>query len=403
MIAGRNIVCIASSWFDHPTSKHHIMRTLARRNHVIWVNYHASRRPALNATDFKAILRRLRRTCAGGQRPVAGVNVLSPLLLPFPESRVARAYNTRVLARQIRSALDSLPARPVQLWLFAPDVPELIGRFDTECVIPPPPDDFAGFSGYNADLIERLESATLARSDVVITTSTELYEGRRQLHPNAHLVPHGVDFEHFAFADRGQVALPPEMQRIVGPVLGYIGLISDYVDLELLGQAARARPHWSFVLIGNTTCPLAGLNDLPNVHLLGGRPYEQLPRYCAGFHVGLIPFRMNRLVRAVNPIKLREYLAAGLPVVSAPLPAVREYVPAVHLAQSLDEFLAACETALAEGDPAARRARQELVRGESWHCRVEQISNIIQWGGGESTVGSTGGLHFNAASAASAR
>jgi len=96
--------------------------------------------------------------------------------------------------------------------------------------------------------------------------------------------------------------------------------------------------------------------------------------------VGLIPFRMNRLVRAVNPIKLREYLAAGLPVVSAPLEAVLEYAPAVYPAQNLEQFLAACELALRENDEAARRARQDLVRAESWHCRVERISEIVSGG-----------------------
>ena len=137
------------------------------------------------------------------------------------------------------------------------------------------------------------------------------------------------------------------------------------------------------MLIGNATCPLGGLSALPNVHVLGGRSYDDLPRYCAAFDVGLIPFRMNRLVRAVNPIKLREYLAAGLPVVSAPLAAVLDYVPAVYPAQTLDEFLGACAAALAERDAPARHARQDLVRDESWYCRVEQISRIVAGGEGE--------------------
>jgi glycosyltransferase involved in cell wall biosynthesis len=378
MLSGRNIVCIASSWFDHPTSKHHVMRILAEHNRVIWVSHHASRRPSFSLRDFRTMMRRLRRSSAGPQRVPGGLMVLSPLLAPFPESRLVRAYNTRVLVQQIGKALASLAPAPLQLWLFAPDVPELIRRFDFERVVYYCADDFAGFSGYDAATVERLEAATLAGSDVVIATSAPLYQSRRQVHPHTHLVPHGVDFEHFAqAADPGGLEIPPEMRRIPGPVLGYIGLISDYVDLELLGQAARRRPNWSFVLIGNSTCPLGGLKALRNVYLLGGRPYEDLPRYVAAFDLGLIPFRMNRLIRAVNPIKLREYLAAGLPVVSAPLEAVLEYAPAVHPAQSLDEFLAACEAALREGDATARRARQDLVRHESWYCRIEQISSIV--------------------------
>jgi glycosyltransferase involved in cell wall biosynthesis len=378
MIADRNIVCIASSWFDHPTSKHHVMRILAERNRVVWVNYHASRRPSFTTRDLRTAWRRLRHSFLGPQRVPAGLTVLSPLLAPFPESWLARAYNARVLAQQIRKTLAAMPPAPLQLWLFAPDVPELIRRFDFERVVYYCVDDFAGFSGYNPAAVEALESATVAGSDTVIATSPQLYHSRRQLHPNTHLVPHGVDFEHFApAAEPGRLEIPPDMRRIPAPVLGYIGLVSDYVDLELLGHAARRRPQWSFVLIGNVTCPLGALNSLPNVHLLGGRPYQDLPRYCATFDIGLIPFRMNRLVRAVNPIKLREYLAAGLPVVSTPLEAVLEYAPAVYPAQTVDEFLAACAAALNERGPAARRARQNLVRHESWYCRVEQISDIL--------------------------
>ncbi|HOO17966.1 MAG: glycosyltransferase [Phycisphaerae bacterium] len=381
MIDNRNIVCIASSWFDHPTSKHHVMRILAERNRVIWVNYHASRRPNLSIRDFRLALRRLRRSCAGPRRVPAGLTVLSPLLAPFPQSRLARAYNTRVMVRQIGKALAALPAARRQLWLFAPDTPELIRHFDFERVVYYCVDDFAEFSGYDPSAVQRLEAATLAVSDVVIATSTQLFEGRRAVHSNTHLVPHGVDFEHFApAAEPGRFEIPPEMRHMPRPVLGYVGLISDYVDLELLAQAARARPAWSFVLVGNVNCALGALSGLPNVHLLGGRPYEDLPRYFAAFDVGLIPFRMNRLVRAVNPIKLREYLAAGLPVVSAPLEAVLGYAPAVYPAQNLEQFLAACDMALRENHPAARRARQNLVRAESWHCRVERISEIVSGG-----------------------
>jgi hypothetical protein len=113
------------------------------------------------------------------------------------------------------------------------------------------------------------------------------------------------------------------------------------------------------------------------VHLLGGRPYEQLPAYCRGFDVGLIPFRMNRLTRAVNPIKLREYLAAGLPVVSSPMQAVLGYAPAVRCAQNLEQFLVACESALDEARQGGWGGRQRLVRAESWAARVEHLSRLV--------------------------
>ena len=414
MIRGRNIVCLASNWFEHPTSKHHVMRILSEHNHVLWVNYHASRRPKLGGRDARMIARRLRQVCGGARRVSPTLDVLSPLLVPVPDSRLARYVNGRVLARQIRAALrragrphsPRVPARPTQLWLFTPDVPELIDLLrpgGQDARTPPAErvvyycvDDFGAFAGFDPTLVAELERRTIAASDVVITSSAKLYEQRRPLHRNTHLVLHGVDYEHFAAAaDLSPDAIPDDIKHLPRPVLGYFGLISDYVDLELLAQAARRRPDWSFVLIGEARCNLGCLQGLSNVHILGGRAYEELPAYCRGFDVGLVPFRMNRLTRAVNPIKLREYLAAGLPVVSAPLPEVNRYAhrqagcpshppgcscPAVYTAEGLEQFLAACVAALQAGGAADRHARQALVRSEGWRARVELLSEIVSGG-----------------------
>jgi len=381
VIAGRNIVCVASNWFEHPTSKHHVMRILAERSHVLWVNYHASRRPALTGSDSRLIVQRLRAACRGRRRVAPAIDVLSPLLLPLPACRLARRFNAGMMTRQLRAALRALPRRPMQLWLFTPDVPELIGRLRAERVIYYCVDDFAAFRGFDGALVSRLERQTLAGADVVIATSRPLYERLARLHANTHFVPHGVDFEHFAAAATAPPEhVPEELRRLPRPVLGYLGLIADYVDLELLAAVARQRPDWSIVLVGAVRCSTAALATLPNVHLLGGRPYEKLPRYCRGFDVGLIPFRMNRLTYSANPIKLREYLAAGLPVVSTSLPEVLPYRPAVHSGATADEFIAACLSALARRTPRDAAARQALVRDESWRVRVAQLARIVQDG-----------------------
>jgi glycosyltransferase involved in cell wall biosynthesis len=388
LIHDHNIVCVASNWFDHPTSKHHVMRHLAAQNHVLWVNFHASRRPRLTRGDTHMMFRRLRQTWTGIRRVAPQIDVLSPLLIPLPGLPLARAVNGCALARQVTGALRSLPRRPTQLWLFTPDVPELIQRLDARRVVYYCVDDFAAFSGYNTNLMETLERRTIAASDVIITTSSKLYEERRRLHPRVHLVPHGVDFEHFARAPQlPPEAVPADLRAIRGPIFGYMGLITDYMDWPLIARAARARPDWSFVLLGDVRCDVGAVSGLRNVHLLGGRAYEQLPAYCRGFDVGLIPFSLNRLTRAVNPIKLREYLAAGLPVVSAPLATVLRYRPSVQTAVTLDEFLVAGETALRLAHDGNQRERQELVRSEGWDARVEELSDLVDDGaGGEAAL-----------------
>lgn len=354
------------------------MRLLSQHNDVIWINYHASRRPRLNFLDLKMIANRLRQS-AGGTRVVEGkIKVLAPLLLPFPEVRWARDLNARRIARHVRRALADLPKREIQLWLFTPDAPELIDLLNPDRVLYYCVDDFAGFSGFNPDLIARFELATCSAADLVLATSEKLLDKCRPMNPNCHLLLHGVDYDHFASTSRVHACeIPSDVREIPRPIFGYFGLISDYVDLDLIAAAARARPEWSFVLLGERNCDVSELTGIPNIHLLGSKPYEHLPLYCRAFDVGLIPFRMNRLTRAVNPIKLREYLAAGLPVVSAPMPEVLRYAPAVRTAETLSEFIETAEASLQDarrGDPDARRT---LVCQESWRARVETISRIL--------------------------
>ena len=378
MIRDRIIIGVGSNWSAHPTSKHHVMRLLAEHNDVIWVNYHASRRPRLSASDLKVMLSRLRQSASGARRAERRIKVLSPLLLPLPESRWARFINARLILRQIHQALAALPPREIQLWLFTPDAPELIGLLNPERVVFYCVDDFAAFAGFNADLMTRLERETCGAADLVLATSEGLYEKCRRLSNKARLLMHGVDFEHFAStASLTENDVPEDVRGISKPVFGYFGLISDYVDVDLVAAAARRRPEWTFVLLGSHRCDVSMLAGLSNVRLLGDKPYEELPRYCRAFDVGLIPFRMNRLTRAVNPIKLREYLAAGLPVVSAPMPEVLRYASAVITAETVEEFLAGCERALAMSRDNRAESRRELVREESWRSRVETISAYL--------------------------
>lgn len=378
MIQGRNIVCIASNWSESPTGKHHIMRRLARRNRVLWINVHASRLPRLTWSDLSAGLRRLRDVARPPAAPADGPRIATPLLVPWPSSRVARAMNASQLGRLVQRHLAEAPSLPAQLWLFTPEVPEALDAARWERSVYCCVDEFSAFAGADAQLIAALERRTLAGADVVIATSQPLFESRSAMHANVHLVPHGVDFEHFAQAQRWPLAdVPPDIVQLRRPILGYFGLIADYVDLDLIARVALARPAWNFALLGDVRTDRAPVARLPNVRLLGRKSYSELPAYCAGFDAGIIPFRSGRLTHAVNPIKLREYLAAGLPVISSPMPAVEQYAPAVQVVRSAREFIAAVEQLAACRASPATRAVFESMRDEGWDARVEQLSRIV--------------------------
>ena len=380
IIRGRAIVCVASSWDQDPTSKHHVMRVLARHNDVVWVNYHGTRRPTLSLADMRSSISTLSRILRGS-RPVSPTMIqTTPFVLPAVGDGIVGDWNHRSLIWQIRRALarrNGVAGHPVQVWTFAPDVAFLAGQLNEERFVYYCVDEFAQFQGNDARMIAARERLLLAKSDVVITSSQALYEAKKQLHDNVHLVRHGVNLEHFAAAMSPHVDIPASVARLQGPVVGFFGLLHHWVDVELIADVARRLPDWHLVLIGQVFANVKPLRRLKNVHLLGRVSYHDLPRYCARFDVAMLPFKRDAFTRYINPIKLLEYLAAGLPVVSTSIPEAAYYVPEVTLADTADEFARACRDAVGKGSIQQRVRRSQCAVHVGWDAVVARISRIV--------------------------
>lgn len=377
MLEGRSIVCFAHDWNGDPTSKTHIMRILARRNRVLWINSIGMRRPTASRADLRRMAAKLRRTLQGCVEVEPNLFVGNPLVLPLPGLVAADTLNAYVLSAWIRQlcrrhGLD----RPI-LWTFLPNVHRLVGRLNERMVIYHCVDEYSAFSNVPRDALIQMERSLLRRADIVFASSAQLCAERRVLNANTHFISHGVDVSHFAQAADPNTVVPEELRRLPRPIIGFFGLLADWVDLPLIRQVALARPTWSFVLIGKATTDLTPVRALKNVHLLGQKPYASLPGYCRGFDVGIIPFRQNELTVRANPLKLREYLAAGLPVVATPLPEVARYAPFVRLAVGAHAFGTEIEAALGDVLHADASRRMEAMRGESWDARVAEIATVI--------------------------
>ena len=381
MIRHRISVCIASRWDYDPTSKHQVMKLLARHNDVVWVNYRGTRRPRANSADIGAVASTLTRVVQGVQRAGPRMVQLTPLVIPGATARLSQSANRRLLGGQIRRAVRKVQRqhdRPVQLWTYAPDVWFLADVMDYERLVYYCVDEYSEFQGFDPRAMARAERRLIERADVVITTSGALYESKRRLRPDAHLVRHGVDVPHFARALDNGLEVPPDLVGLRRPRLGFFGLIHHWIDCDLIESVARRRPDYSFVLIGADHRNHAGLLRQPNVHLLGRRAYASLPAYCRGFDAALLPFVCNRMTENINPIKLREYLAAGLPVVSTPLPEAVRYSPDVLIASDAESFARGCDEAVAQSSPSRRKARSRRVAGETWDAVVERLSRIVE-------------------------
>ena len=205
-----------------------------------------------------------------------------------------------------------------------------------------------------------------------------LAEAKRAVNANTYVSPHGVDHALFARALDPATRIPADLAALPGPRLGFYGTLRSWVDVELIAHVARARPQWTIALIGQALDDMSALAGLPNVHLLGQRPHGELPAYCKGFAVGLIPYRIDERMTFVNPLKLREYLSAGLPVVSTAVPEVARYTAhGATIATTGDEWVAAIERALATDSTAARAARSAAMISETWQARVAQVTQTV--------------------------
>ncbi|NOT00947.1 MAG: glycosyltransferase [Phycisphaerales bacterium] len=380
MIANRTIICVASDWSSGPTSKHHVMRLLSRHNRIIWVSYRASRRPGLNLSDARSAASVIWRAFRGERRLSPAMVEVTPLGVPGPVTGVIGRVHQRAVLWQIRRALrrcHASGAQPVQLWTFAPDVSFLAGQFGEERVVYYCVDEFAHFEGFDPDAIQIGERRLLERADVVITSSEALFQSKAPLHVNVHLVRHGVDVDHFAQALAPHAHKPALVERLTGPVVGFFGLLHHWVDVDLIAAVARRLPQLHFVLIGQAHTNITALKSCSNVHLAGHRPYAELPAYCAAFEAAILPFKCNAFTPFINPIKLREYLAAGLPVVSTPMPEAERYAPDVVTAEGADAFAEACLGAIGRSSHAERLRRSRTMAGETWEARVETLSRMV--------------------------
>jgi glycosyltransferase involved in cell wall biosynthesis len=375
---GENIICFAKDWNEDPTSNNHVMKVLARGNKVLWLNSIGMRAPDLKkSADVGKIVRKLKSFAKGPVEVEKNLWVYTPIVVPLPHTPWATAINERILQATLAALRRRLGMGEFQLWTFLPNAGQFVGKLGESLVVYYCIDEWSQFSYIDGGRMAALERTLCGRADVVFATARTLWESRRPWNPETFMAPHGVDFAHFSKALEAPGDLAPELADVKGPVLGFFGLVHEWIDLEIFAHVARARPDWTVAIIGKASVDTSRLAGLPNVRLLGRKPYAELPRFCRSFSVGLMPFAVNELTKNVNPIKMREYLCAGLPVVSTDLPEARPYESWCKIARSPDEFLAACDEAIRADSPERRRERSRAMQGETWEAKVVELGERV--------------------------
>lgn len=372
------IVAFAKDWHEDPTSNHHVLRELARTRRVLWLNSLATRTPSLaSGRDLGKIRRKLVEFARGPRNVENDLWVTTPLVLPLPGSAIARAVNRQILRATIRALRLRLGIGRFELWTFLPSTADYVGALGEDLAVYYCVDEWSMFSYLDRAQTAAAERRLLERVDAVFAINHALAEAKRATNRATFVSPHGVDHALFARALDPGLAVPADLAALPGPRIGFYGTLRDWVDFELIAHVARARPAWSIALIGQVLCDVSAVSGLPNVHLLGQKRHDELPAYCKGFDAGMIPYRIDERMTFVNPLKLREYLSAGVPVVSTPVPEVVRHAQLCRIAATPGEFVAALDAAVAEASPAARRARSEAMAQETWSARVAQVTRTI--------------------------
>jgi glycosyltransferase involved in cell wall biosynthesis len=378
MLEGQNIICFAKDWSEDPTSNNHVMKMLARRNRVLWLNSIAMRAPKLGSkSDLTKMVRKLKSFTDGPVEVAENLWTYTPIVVPLPHSPGAAAINRQILRWTLTVLRRKLKMDSYQLWTFLPNALPYLGMPGETLSVYYCIDEWAHFSYLDGGKMAEMERELCGRADVVFATATLLYESRRAWNPNTHVALHGVDHGHFAQALSPETPPAPELADFPRPILGFFGLIHEWFDLDLVAALAARHPEWTIALIGKVSVDVTRLQGLPNVKFLGRKPYASLPSFCKSMSVGLIPFQVNELTLSVNPIKLREYLSAGLPVVSTALPEVAAFGSLCHVANSHEEFIAACERAVREDTPERRRKNSAAMLGETWEAKVNELGRRV--------------------------
>lgn len=374
LLRGRDLLCFSHDWSGDPLSKTHLMRILARDNRVLWVNSIGYRAPTASKADVSRAFKKLKAATNALSEPEKNIFVLNPLAIPIYGRPRIRELNKSLLRFQVKRAMRTLGFKNPINFVFNPAAAVIAGALDEEQLIYYCVDEYTAFSGVASRSLAEMEEQLMRKSDLVIVSADRLFQSKARINSNTVLIRHGVDFNHFRKTLDPDTMVPEEIRNLPRPVIGFFGLIADWVDLELIAAVAKRFPGGSVVMVGKSTTDTKVLEQEPNIHLLGRKTYESLPGYCKGFDVALMPFRINELTLNANPLKVREYLAAGLPVVSTAIPEV-EVLGLCRIGTDRESFVREVEIALQEPGPSGERS--ERVRSESWDARVDELRGYL--------------------------
>jgi glycosyltransferase involved in cell wall biosynthesis len=374
-----SLLVFADDWGRHPSSCQHLISDLLTRYEVFWVNTIGTRQPRLDWTTLARGAEKVRhwlspaasRGIGDSKQPIhPRLHVLNPWMWPSFGSAVERFINRHLLVRQLTEAISAMPEPPIAVTNI-PIVADLIGtlpvrRWVYYCV-----DDFAEWPGLDGTTLRAMEDRLIHRADVLIAVSATLQEKLEQHRRPVRLLTHGVDLEHWqAGVGQAPKSTTKVLDGLEPPLIVFWGVVDRRMDFAFIERLAQDLELGTIVLIGPESDPDPRLSRLPRVMLRPPVPFDQLPDIARAADVLIMPYADLPVTRAMQPLKLKEYLATGKPVVARKLPSTEPWADALDIADSPESFSQAVRNRLESGLPAAHHCARARLADESWSVKA---------------------------------
>lgn len=380
LIAEYCVVYFGNDWnAENRTSSHHIASRLKGKVNMLYVDSPGLRAPQVSGRDFRKIFRKLFQTIAKPESiGELGWRCTIPQL-PFRKFPGVSAFNQMFARLAVKRALRlcGLSSQPVILWFVVPHPGFLVGQLGEKFVVYYCIDDYAAHPGMDVKVVANMDRQLTENANRVFVAPPSLVEGKRAKNARTTFSPHGVDVELFGQVNDPNLTMPDELRELPRPVIGFFGLVADWIDTELIEAVARSIPHGTILLVGHESTDTSRLKKLTNVKFVGPKPYQELPRWAKSFDVAMIPYRLTQQVKNANPLKLREYLATGIPIVAVSNPEIEKFADHVYIATDASDFVKGIHVVM-EGDSSIkRRLRISSVSNMSWDQRVNETLNVV--------------------------
>ncbi|HUW19284.1 MAG TPA: glycosyltransferase [Sedimentisphaerales bacterium] len=377
-----DVICFGGEDWWYKNRGHNdmqLMRRYAASGIVLYINSIVMQKPKIREGRrfVEKLARKAKSIFTGLKKSDAGFWVYSPFSLPLHHIRWARVFNERLLRFQILRVRRKLGMSDPLVWIACPAACDTAIKLKTGKLVYQRTDRYEEYPNVDAESIKRYDRTAKAHADLTIFANSTLFKEEMSQCRKAIFLDHGVDYEVFASAEKCPY-LPEEIKGIPKPVVGFFGAIDSHTsDIALLEKVVGLLPKISFVLIGDTSVDCSKLKLHKNVWMLGRKPYEQIPHYGKYFDVAIMAWRQNRWIEACNPIKLKEYLSLGKPVVSTPFTELQNYLDAVYQASTPHEFAECIERALREDNSSLIAARRKKVEKASWESKAQLVLEAL--------------------------